>query len=305
MISVSVIINAFNYGNYLTAAIDSALHQCSPGVDLQVIVVDDGSTDHTPQVARQYGSAILYHRKTNGGQATAIQKGLELATGEIVCLLDADDEFYPTKIQRAVEAFQADRRIGAVYNSYIRVNKAGEPLGPPAVWNRAGLRLPQYGLFWQANGVPTSCISLRRDIARRLCIPDVFRICADFYVLAALPHLTEIGWVESPLTAYRIHGDNMFAGKDPTKQREALHRNWRATYAALLSQYNVELSKALFETQEHRDSGALLAGLLSCGEGLRYICRAEASTKLKIKESLKLGAALVGLYHPLTRTRTR
>src|ERR1035441_319700 len=137
MTSVSVVINAFNYGRYLARAIDSVLKQRSNNVQLQVVVVDDGSTDDTASVAARYGSTILYHRKPNGGQASAIQEGLRLADGDIVSLLDADDEFYDTKIQRIVDAFRTDPASGAVYNSYTMSGESGLPLGSPCVWNRS------------------------------------------------------------------------------------------------------------------------------------------------------------------------
>jgi glycosyltransferase involved in cell wall biosynthesis len=296
---VSVVINTYNYERYLPKAIESALRQHTETVSVEVVVVDDGSTDRTPEIAAEYSAVIMYHRQSNGGQALAIQKGLRLASGEILCLLDADDEFTDGKIQQVIDAFRAAPQCGAIYNSYICVDGTGVPQGPRFVWPRAGKNVRQYGLFWQAGGVPTSCISLRREIAHRLHIPEEFRICADTYILAALPHLTEIGWIGSALTTYRIHGANGFAALEPTQRKVLLQRNWRVTHSALLNQYGIELSKAVFEIQEQRACRHVFGTIAWCAKGLRYIYHANASPTLKLKEIVKLALAAVGLHKPL------
>src|SRR5687768_5034795 len=90
---VSVVINNYNYGRYLGPAIDSALQQSYPCVE--VIVVDDGSTDHSRAVIAGYGHRIIPIYKANGGQASALNAGYEESQGEIVIFLDADDLLGP------------------------------------------------------------------------------------------------------------------------------------------------------------------------------------------------------------------
>jgi len=297
--TVSVVINSYNYGRYLPRAIESALRQRTATMSVEVVVVDDGSTDRTPEVAAEYSGEIRYHRQPNGGQAAAIQMGIGLASGEILCLLDADDEFVEGKVQQVVAAFQNAPQYGAIYNSCERVDGDGKSLGPPFVWSLAGRDVRQLGLFWLAVGVPTSCISLRREVAHRLAIPEEFRICADSYISAALPHLTEIGWLGVPLTTYRVHGANAFAVLNPSGQKRLLQKNWRTIRSAMMRQYGVELSKAVFEIQEQRERRSVLGTVAYCAEGLRYIHRAKASPSLKLRETVKLVAAAVGLHKPL------
>ena len=99
---VSILINNYNYGQFLPDAIDSALNQTYPNIE--VIVVDDGSTDNSQAVIAGYGNAITAILKPNGGQASAFNSGFAASRGEIICFLDADDVFLPHKVQTIVDA---------------------------------------------------------------------------------------------------------------------------------------------------------------------------------------------------------
>jgi glycosyltransferase involved in cell wall biosynthesis len=102
---VSIIINNYNYGRFLAAAIDSALAQSYPSVE--VVVVDDGSADDSRATILSYGQRIVPVLKPNGGQASALNAGLERSSGDIIIFLDADDTLHPTIAERVVALFQA------------------------------------------------------------------------------------------------------------------------------------------------------------------------------------------------------
>src|SRR5271170_5646108 len=97
---ITVLIIAYNYGRFVEEAIDSVLAQDFPLDNVEIIVVDDGSTDDTAERVGKYGSKIQYFHKSNGGQASALNLGFAKARGEIVVLLDADDLFLPGKLAR-------------------------------------------------------------------------------------------------------------------------------------------------------------------------------------------------------------
>lgn len=102
---VSVIIDNYNYDRFISNAIDSVLHQTYKNVE--IIVVDDGSTDNSQDVIQSYGNQVTAIFKQNGGIASALNAGFAVSKGEIVCLLDADDLFLPEKIAEVVELFQS------------------------------------------------------------------------------------------------------------------------------------------------------------------------------------------------------
>lgn len=111
MKTVSVIIPTYNYARYLGEAIDSALGQTL--APLEVIVVDDGSTDDTPELLAAYGDRIRVLRQKNAGVAVARNSGIAAARGEYVAFLDADDTWLPRKLELQMPLFTGS--VGLVH----------------------------------------------------------------------------------------------------------------------------------------------------------------------------------------------
>jgi glycosyltransferase involved in cell wall biosynthesis len=103
---ISVIIPVYNGDKYLAEAIESVLAQ--NGFRLDVIVVDDGSTDNTARVAESFGSSVRYCYQINAGPGAARNKGIALALGDFISFLDADDLWTPDKMKQQWMAFEAD-----------------------------------------------------------------------------------------------------------------------------------------------------------------------------------------------------
>jgi glycosyltransferase involved in cell wall biosynthesis len=112
-VSVSLVIATFNHARLLGDAIDSALAQTLSGVD--IIVVDDGSTDDTPAVLERYGGRIRVLRQPNRGLAAARNTGLAAARGTYVAFLDADDVMAPAKLAEQVAVLERAPTIGWTY----------------------------------------------------------------------------------------------------------------------------------------------------------------------------------------------
>jgi glycosyltransferase involved in cell wall biosynthesis len=123
---VSIVINNHNYERYVGPAIDSALAQHYPSVE--VVVVDDGSTDGSGDVVRSYGDDVVAVFQDNRGQTAAMNTGFARATGDIVCFLDADDVLYPSAADAAV-ALLGDRDVARGFWSLDLVDQAGHVLG--------------------------------------------------------------------------------------------------------------------------------------------------------------------------------
>src|SRR5260370_27752969 len=96
----TVVIDTYNYREFIEEAISSALAQDFPASQREILVVDDGSTDDTRQRLLKYRGEILYLRKQNGGQASAFNFGFEHARGEVIALVDSDDICVPGKVRR-------------------------------------------------------------------------------------------------------------------------------------------------------------------------------------------------------------
>lgn len=131
---VSIIVNNYNYARFIRDAIDSALYQTYTRVE--VIVVDDGSTDDSPGIIMEYGNQITVILKQNGGQASALNAGFNVSNGEIIVFLDSDDILLPAAIERAVELFSTADVSKVQWKMWI-VNSAGE---------KSGRVMPQHAL---------------------------------------------------------------------------------------------------------------------------------------------------------------
>jgi glycosyltransferase involved in cell wall biosynthesis len=109
---VSVVIPAFNGAEFIGATIESILAQRWP---LEVLVVDDGSTDATPEIVRRLGEPVRYIRQENAGTAAARNRAVAESRGEFIALLDQDDLWVPGKLERQIPRFAEDERIGLVF----------------------------------------------------------------------------------------------------------------------------------------------------------------------------------------------
>lgn len=115
-VTISVVIPAYNAGSLLGETLDSVLAQSAPAHE--IVVVDDGSTDDTAEVAGRYGDAVRYLWQRNQGQAVARNTGIQAATGDWIALLDSDDLFLPDRLRRAQETIKADPRLIVVYSAF-------------------------------------------------------------------------------------------------------------------------------------------------------------------------------------------
>jgi glycosyltransferase involved in cell wall biosynthesis len=113
MSSVSVVVPTYNYGRFITEAIEGALRQTHQPTE--VIVVDDGSTDDTEVRVKAFNGAVRYLRQENLGVCAARNRGVAESVGEFIAFLDADDIWEPTKIEKQLEKFTEDPEIGLVH----------------------------------------------------------------------------------------------------------------------------------------------------------------------------------------------
>ncbi len=104
---------------FIEQAIESVLTQDFAMEQVEILVVDDGSTDDTAERVKKYGGAIRYFRKENGGQASAFNLGFAEARGEFVFMLDADDYFLPGKLRRVMEEFEKHPELGTIYHRLV------------------------------------------------------------------------------------------------------------------------------------------------------------------------------------------
>jgi len=127
MANVSVVIPCFNLGNYLGEAVQSCLQQ-NGNQEIEIIIVDDGSTDQTPQVADSFAENVSYIYQENSGLAGALNTGLEKASADHIIFLDADDRLAPNAFLFGLEQFENFPETTLVYGGFTRIDEAGKLL---------------------------------------------------------------------------------------------------------------------------------------------------------------------------------
>ena len=120
---VSSIVCTYNYGRFLGRCLESLLGQTFPKNQFEIVVVDDGSTDETPEVLRHYKGRVLVLSQPNLGLTAASNAGLRAATGEYVIRVDADDELEPQGLEKLSEALDQHPRAAAVYCDRLELNE--------------------------------------------------------------------------------------------------------------------------------------------------------------------------------------
>ncbi|HVV89013.1 MAG TPA: glycosyltransferase [Solirubrobacterales bacterium] len=224
-------IDNYNYGAFLPQAIASARAQTHAAVN--VIVVDDGSTDGSREVLAGIDDEVTVVLKDNGGQGSALNAGAECCHGDIVMFLDADDLLKPEAAARIAATFAADPGLAKVQYRMDVVDAAGRPTGEEKPWRHVpmpngDLRQAELDYSFDLGWMPTSANAFRIDALRRvLPIPDDYRILADWYLVHMTTLLGRVRSLEEICASYRVHGGNNFEHERPELDLDHLRRSIR------------------------------------------------------------------------------
>jgi glycosyltransferase involved in cell wall biosynthesis len=261
---VSIIINNYNYDRFLAQAIDSALNQTYPHTE--VIVVDDGSTDNSREIIARYGERIIAILQPNGKQAAAFNSGFAKSKGDIIIFLDSDDYLLPYAVERIGSIWKPNLskvhyRLDVVDTNRVAFGysfpQGTAPLSTGEVWKN----LLDTGGYAR---VPTSGNALNRNALTPLFpIAEQYKLTADDYLSILVPFYGDVGAVEEPLGAYRIHGNNQWALATVTGDRFQRFIEHDLVVYQLLVDKAKELNYELPEDFELRSFGRFHVRLIS------------------------------------------
>ena len=222
---VTALINAYNHESFIAEAIESALAQDFPASEIEILVVDDGSTDRTPEIVQGYGDRVRYLRKENGGQASALNTGFAESHGEVIALLDSDDVWLPQKIRRVVEEFDRCPEAGAVFHrSQYWCPDESRCEDDASFVPFHGYLPDSTDDILRFGSLSTSWTALRRNVARRVFpLPECLRVFADSYVIVTSIFCAPVAMLEESLARYREHATNLtFSPKpDPVRAKRS------------------------------------------------------------------------------------
>lgn len=222
LINVSIVIPCYNHAHFLGDAIESALKQSWP--HCEIVVVDDGSTDTSSEVARQYPGVTLF-RQPNKGLAAARNAGLRASSGDLVIFLDADDRLWPDAARVAVDVFAAHPLAAMVFGHCRVVNAAGLPRRT----NLVRVRACYYEELLRDNSIWTPAMAaFRRSVLDIVGMFDEGNSpAADYDLYLRISRDFPVVSHDATVVDYRQHADNM--SRDPVLML-------RATLAVLRAQ---------------------------------------------------------------------
>lgn len=231
---LSVLIDTYNHERYIEQALVSVLEQDFPASEMEIVVVDDGSTDRTPDIVRKFAPRVRLLRKENGGQASAFNAGIPEVGGEVISFLDGDDWFAPGKLTAVMNALEQHPEAAAVGHGHFKVKiTTGETfLHNPEENQLVNLESPKAA--GQARLVlhflQMGALTVRKATAlRALPIPERLTFCADTPI-TTVAMIDGAYILNQPLFYYRQHSNNLFAARSDASQLQRRCRMSELSY---------------------------------------------------------------------------
>jgi glycosyltransferase involved in cell wall biosynthesis len=220
--TVSAVIPVFNGARYVSEAIRSVLNQSRPPIEC--IVVDDGSTDETPETVREFGRAVIYVRQPRAGVSAARNRGAQIARGDLVAFLDHDDIWLPTKLERQLDRLRlVESRLALCAVSVVDAD--GHVLGTKRLRAKEDL-LTGMLMFDGTETVSCSSTGVVKREALLACggFDPALSISADWDLLFRMLLIGGVEYVDDPLVLYRVHDTNM------SRSMSAMERDMRLAF---------------------------------------------------------------------------
>lgn len=216
---VSVIIPTYNSAAYLREAIDSVFNQTF--TDYELIIVDDGSKDNSPEIAREYGDRIICVRQANAGVSAARNAGLRRARGRYVAFLDADDIWLPDKLSVQVAHLQANPSVKISGSSFHLIDGTGALLRTVRITPPGREDLLRELLLHGYYTLPSAMVVEREAMERVGGFDETIHGVEDRDLWLRMVKAYDYRYITEPLIRYRLHAGN------ETKNLAKMLRNHR------------------------------------------------------------------------------
>jgi len=211
---VTALIDTFNHERFIERAVTSVLEQDFPPSEMEVLVVDDGSSDATPEILARFAPRVRLLRKPNGGQASAFNFAIPQARGEIIAFLDGDDWWAPGKLARVSETMRAEGGVSLVGHGIteVRLDASTHTELLRETFRFRADTVAGARLFRKRKSfLGTSRMTLRAEMVRGfLPVPEELVVEADEYLFTLAAVASSVMVLPESLVFYRIHNHNLF-----------------------------------------------------------------------------------------------
>ena len=205
---VSIVIPVYNGENFLSEAINSALSQTYSHIE--VLVINDGSTDKTEDIALSYGDKIRYYSKENGGVSTALNLGISKMHGDYFSWLSHDDLYLPEKIAEAISAIETscNSSTDIVYSDYTIIDKSGDTIAVTDIRHKYPDADLTFGMFPLLKQMLNGCSMLihKSHFIRVGVFDETLRATQDYDLWFKMCQGVTFVYLNKPLVAMREHG---------------------------------------------------------------------------------------------------
>jgi glycosyltransferase involved in cell wall biosynthesis len=279
---ISVIIPTFNRAHYLGEAIDSVLVQTVPVHE--IIVIDDGSMDETPNLMAVYGDRVRYLRQKNQGPSAARNYGMREAAGSWIAFLDSDDLWVPEKIQVQTEFIHKHPDLEFIFGNLSIFDKNRNEEKPEVLDKNVQKYLIAHAddlkdclrQLLICNPIPTSSVLFRRDCQKRLgFLDETMRYCEDYEYWLRFATGSRMGFIDHILVRRRMHESNavknyasIYEGAlkvlKRLRQKEGLPADTHQLVLLRIVSIQYDLSSRLFKSGRFDEAYLGLAGLQAC-----------------------------------------
>jgi hypothetical protein len=215
----------YNHEDYVAEAIESVLAEGWPADRFEYVLIDDGSTDATPERVKPYLDRITFIRQENQGINRAVTRAIGLLRGDVFVACSGDDMWPEGKLRRSVDYLREHPDAGLVYGDLEAIDKRGEVLAPSVM--RASNLVPHSGRIAgkliAGNFVNAGTMAIRGALREEILPIPADAAWEDWWFAFALAGLGPVGYIDAPIYRYRMHGANFVFGlRDPEKLADRL-----------------------------------------------------------------------------------
>jgi len=229
---VSIVIPSYNSANFIPGSVSSVLNQTYSNIE--ILIIDDGSTDETEKTVQQLTGPIRYIKQVNSGPSAARNRGLTESKGKYIAFLDVDDAWEPVKLEEQVAFFESDGDLSIIATGCMRCNADLQPVEIVSLETSTKEKgtIP-FRLLLEKNQLITSSIMIKKKTLD-VCglFDETIQFGEDWDLWIRIAQQGKIGYIQQPLCKYRVHGAGLTGKLDDKNMSdwlEVIEKNRKRT----------------------------------------------------------------------------